>query len=968
MREKLKRFIDEASDLLAAQGEFYSEGNQEALLDVLNHARRVYERTYAVPFTRNREFAAPRRDEDILFAIEHETMIPFGKTSKYGLKPALEWMKEQHILCGDLCRKAKKATSDAVTFLSELPLGDGIGEYDADLAGMARSALDDLQGKEGEELGKAVVRLQNAMRRLRHSRVLRAQTEPDSNLFFSAEGFRSFVQNVQKTEAMRSMLDQVKHLSAYYTPEQIRALRRCHREKICYDELKPYFKIWSKSENVINFVAPPEARFARILFMLPACENEEEGLGHVWVDDVQVYPENGSKWALKNPGFEEGGETPAHWEGAVQSGNPIFRMERRETILRTGTGAAYLENPTAADCGGFMNDEDIPISGGAVHTITFLSKIDGKLKKGLSVTVIFKDETGRECGRYESLFNRKSALTAKEFAMTAQADAILYALTGDVVYAQKAKDQLLFILDDFCQGMEYWMVYGLRPQGDDSYGAVQGGRVLSCFAGAYMLIKNSGVWTQEEWEEMMALLEYFVRNLLDLRDRTELTDEEVQRGNNNWALSMASGVGLLMLAMPDFPNAAQWRLNAERVLAAQMRILVNEDGSYPESIRYHHAALDWLAIYAKALVCCTGEDWFPALAPMFRFGLITQTPPYTYYDGKISTPNFGDHDLRPGKRFYLYGLYCRDVLRHEKKLAAFMYESWRKSGSPDVGMSPLGENIILLNFLFPKEGFRTEEARRQLVSSDELRAYGIYLFRKSFGREEESYCAILANAKPLGHGHYDQGSFLIYSHNVLMIADPGIEGYFDSSRDWYLSSSAHAALQFASKFGKREAHAIDVTKEQHLMTGYFSAQHGWTDTPRTSEVLDFRTSEELDEITIKIENPEGEGHHVRSISYYRNEEAYVIHDRVEGYRGRIRVSYPVAAVQYLLPQKGRVDLKGHYGVDAVIQFEQPEGIEISVEWGRCVAVCPPVDGEERLLYVRAETEKSEVVTRISFDA
>ncbi|AET57266.1 hypothetical protein ACWHAM_12335 [Paenibacillus terrae] len=50
---------------------------------------------------------------------------------------------------------------------------------------------------------------------------------------------------------------------------------------------------------------------------------------------------------------------------------------------------------------------------------------------------------------------------------------------------------------------------------------------------------------------------------------------------------------------------------------------VNPDGSWPESIRYHHAALERFAGYAKVLENVTGENWFESttLLHMFRYSV-----------------------------------------------------------------------------------------------------------------------------------------------------------------------------------------------------------------------------------------------------------------------------------------------------------------------------------------------------------
>ena len=45
----------------------------------------------------------------------------------------------------------------------------------------------------------------------------------------------------------------------------------------------------------------------------------------------------------------------------------------------------------------------------------------------------------------------------------------------------------------------------------------------------------------------------------------------------------------LMMVLPDYPDRKVWLYNAEAVLRAQLSVNLNQDGSWPESIRYHRS-------------------------------------------------------------------------------------------------------------------------------------------------------------------------------------------------------------------------------------------------------------------------------------------------------------------------------------------------------------------------------------------
>lgn len=946
--EKLKSLVNEAEMLLSKEGEFFTEGSKVSILDLVNHAKSVLNGTYKVPFIRNREFYKPREDEDIQFAMERYTMTPSYHMRKYGLRPALEWFKRQHVMNEEkqsLIEKKDFVILKAKELLKNSKTDGSIGSFRLTEVKELENAVASLEGLQGEMLGETIVKVYDAMRKVRHSRILRTDVEENSTLYFSQKDLNKFKNKVLNDSILNEELNTLKKIADKYTMEEIKSSKIFLNEKINYEEGNKYFYVWSTTDKVINFTTPKNANFARLKFILPSFENEQEGLGHVWIDNIQVYPSKGSDWDIKNTGFEDGLETPEYWSPIVLMGKPKFKWEDKKPFCGLEKRSIYIENPTSSDEGGFEYIEDIPVEEGISNTITFNAKLDGKLKEGLKILIEFKDKQGKKIDEFVAFFNRKSSLVTKDFSLNMQADAIMYLFTEDITYAEKAKQEMLFVLNDFCQGIEYWLVNDARPAGNDAYGAVQGGRVLCSLMSTYTLIKASGVFSREDKEVMMCYLEYFVRYLFDLRDRTELTEYDAQADASNWHTDMAAGTGMLMMAMPEFPNARQWLENANMVLRSQLKLNVNSDGSWPESLRYHFAALGRFLIYSKALINCTGENWITdgPVASMFKYAIMMQTPKYEYFDNKIATLNFGDHVIDGGSGFLLAGIYCDDIAKLDEELGNMMYESWINAGKPKGQYS--GEAVAMENLFMVGNSYSSAEGYKlNLKSCGDFKEAGIYTFRKNFGKSNESLFAIMSSPRKIGHGHYDEGSFIIYKNSKLIVPDLGIEGYFDSSKNWFVSSSAHNVVQFSRREGKlkpkvfggpQDITAIDSTS--------YSDEEGWLDTPRQCETLDFYTSEALDSITIKILNPEGQGYHVRKVDFYRDAEIYVIHDKVYDFSRNVRFNLNVAATESII-EDNRVLSKGHYDVDIEIVFlgEKPE---ISLEWGRTKPMYPAVNGK-----------------------
>ena len=236
---------------------------------------------------------------------------------------------------------------------------------------------------------------------------------------------------------------------------------------------------------------------AAISFILPAEENEVEGLGHVWIDNLEIL--SASSRATLRSGTRastKGEKTPLFWEPQALRGNPVLKWEdvypycgggdsqaletanpSSQIMVKDKEGGAkhslYISNPTGTDEGAWTYTKEFRVESGVGYTLTFEAKLDGKLKKGLKTLITYKDESGNTVGQYEYWFDRKSSIPGGRFQFAMQCDAIQYAFTKEIDYARKVKLAILYILNDFCQGAEHWLVMNLRPEGNDWSGAVK---------------------------------------------------------------------------------------------------------------------------------------------------------------------------------------------------------------------------------------------------------------------------------------------------------------------------------------------------------------------------------------------------------------------------------------------------------------------------------------------------------------
>lgn len=992
-RDELQALLNKAEALLKARGQFYTDGAKLALTDMMEAAYQALDNGDNVPFRRNREFYTPRTEEAVLFAAKRFTMVPpFDKKGSvytcYGLGPALDWFKTQDVLHGgkeQLLTKAGLALEKAEQLLSEaeafagLPTGcyspEAVRKLEASAKALKLAASSFDPKTTGEALALAIVDCFNRLRECRHSRVLRTDSDPAASLYLTSRELEQLQQRVAEDPLIKAQYEHIAAISRQYSLEELQSAVCLIAEKDTpYEELNNHFYLWSSTDKIANFRAPDNAATATLSFVLPAEDNEEQGLGHVWIDNLEILSASGASLMIHNSGFDEGRLAPDFWTPEARKGNPVMHWESRypycgggdrkhpreanpssEVAPRYKAGTAkrslYICNPGIEDEGAWTYNEQIPVEPAGRYTLTFDAKLDGKLKSGLKAVITFRDEAGQPAGEYAYSFNRKSSVPGGRYQLAMQCDAIQYALTGEINYALKVKNALIYILHDFCQGAEHWMAVNLRPEGSDSYGAVQGGRLLSSAAVSYSMIKQTGVFSSKEKKQFYALVEYLLRYMLDLRDRTEWTDQAAQEGCSNWQTDMCAGTGLMMMVLSDFPNRYTWLYNADTILKAQLQMNVNPDCSWPESIRYHHAALERFAGYAKASCNVTGDNWFKStpLARMFGYSIQMQTPGYQYFGGRIGTPPFGDHALGGGGEFGSFATYISDVAEVDRELADRMYHSWIAAGKPFKKL--WGEGIVLENLLVQGSRY-VPESPLELSSTAAYPHAGIYVFRSGYGTPEHSYFAVMSSPEPVAHGHLDQGSFILYKNGVPLVMDPGIEGYFDSSTSWFICSYSHACLQFATA---QTEIRTDDTGVINLSAGTFSLERGWADVPRSSRVLDIRLGTETDSITIEIANPEGTGRHIRHITCHKQAQLYIIRDTIEEFEGHVQFNLPVAAQQSTV-QGSSVYSQGMYGMDLQTVFLHPLQ-SVAIEQGRSTAFFGRTESGVTLMdYIRATAD------------
>lgn len=1009
--KKLKEVIRAAKASLKELEPYTTGAAQTALADMIRLAEEAAEIPSdtaqncegSLPFTAKREFGDWHwtKEDACRFALKRYTMVSVwldtgSVYSTYGLEDALGWFREQDL------RKPMKASElnpDAEGYLSlketwehyeklcrdflkDITFGDKIGQYSR-VAGdrliqaletfyklcenLRNEELREAADAENDELCRAAAALAdclNALWELRSSAVLRSETggADGGNILCNAEQMEEIRKKIDTDPLTEMQYQKIKEEADRASLEERRRAYRAIFEPDDYEKLNKEFVIETKAGNRPSFSVPEKTVSGIFSLVLPREDNEEDGLGHIQIRNIEL------------------------------------KFSAGENIRLTADETVTLCNQSKDQEAEWTLQKLIPLSEDALYTIIFDAKQDGKLKKGMQIYLTFFDKDGNKLGVHHEVFNRKSWLNVKKYNLNTQCDAICYWYTKDKAYAEKSKIEMLHFLDDFCQGAHHWLRYNERPEGSDAYGGVQGGRDLFSIAVAYSMIRDSGVWSREERDRFYALISYLLYYLADLRDRTLMTTERTQRNSSNWQTDMHIGTAAILMAMPDFPNRKIWMYNSEAVLRAQLDFKLNADGSWPESLRYHFAALEHFSLYARLWERESGKNWFsskpdtPGLAEMFSYPIYTQTPPYDYFDNCIAMPPFGDHKLGNGSEFAMCGLYCGQIAKYDIDIANKMYATWCRAKKPVKGL--WGESVALDNLMYPGQTSYTfvdidKKActdNAAVVSQKDEKAYmakvlsltstghfpdsGIYIFRDGFGTPNENYLAVMSSPQRIGHGHFDQGAFVYYYHCVPIVMDSGIEGYFDASTPWHICSYSHAVMQFAAE------NKEPVKKTEgfiNLSAGTYSLERGWNDGPYYSRVTELCISDGISEynmgkspdtgravecapkkaceyISLEIENPRGSGIDHRTISVDHSSGIVTVTDRVADFSGEVLFNLPILAKS--VTQNGNDFIADCYGGITVKAAVHSKLQSAMIETGRATLMAPGASDHTDLWYIR----------------
>ncbi len=922
-----------------------------------------------------------------------------------------------------------------------------VGAYPVDLYEYALQMYEKASNATGVyEKAELLVQLCDAVRVLKDNQIKSTDIDSNANLFFTQAEMEALKARINGNESLMQQYLEIKEISDAASLEELQKLKTAifTNDTNAADALGVlnYSTIGSgsnaktvktKDMTLVSGASADDVAYAEVVVHLSS-ESDYQGNGinngyFAYVDNFVLKDATGNVTPIKNADFKENADNWSYigidttYATATEQALAGSTGKWSTTVsFRQETGALYFENQAANGNGAWVSDR-FAITPGS-YSLTFsLKQHVVFLGEGVEVVLRYYDNAGNYIGYSTNYCNNfKSGASFGSWSSRFQADAFVYAISGDEQYAEKCILDLIMGANDFAQGSEHWMYNASRPYGIDAYGAVQGGRFVNALATTYSLVKNYEGWSEEDRELLAELCLYITGDLNDIRDRSEMTPKEVAAGTTNWNMDMAIGSAMLGLAfdgLPGWEYGLQYYNNGYITLLGQCTEIniYGQDGAWNESVRYHNAAISKICVFAKSMRHMLGENWFSAdsdvqLGKSLFYNVLLQTPSYQYSEEQqyIGTPVYGDHVLTNGNEFSYIGLYFDEVAKVNPIQAYSMWKTWQKAGSPLTVLN--GDSNMLESFFAPlaydtkwltEKGYSVsdaENAYNSIGSTDtgsmgvdsnldghvtaqenqqvmdywsELektitaekgntyKSHGIMVFRNHFNQiGKESYLCMMANEQEVAHNHNDQLAIQLFVNNTPLILDVGIGSYWDLSKGTYTLSSAHGLTQFINADGT-ECATLNASSV----------------TPAAAQ-LDFYASDNYDFMSAQTWKSAShtDGTITRNIGYVKSGlEAYIIWDKVEGASEGVKAQFNLPLYAQTTPtidcENNKVAMNGFNGTNLDIFFLNTDITEENanvdtillpttymVEKRTATDVAATVD----LLHVRTERENDDFLT------
>ena len=250
----------------------------------------------------------------------------------------------------------------------------------------------------------------------------------------------------------------------------------------------------------------------------------------------------------------------------------------------------------------------------------------------------------------------------------------------------------------------------------------------------------------------------------------------------------ALGLFYIGTLLPEFKDAARWRLEGKRILLEQLPIHVLDDGVYFEQSSYYHRYTADFYLHFL-LLAQINRDEVPDKVSQRLQSLLDHLMYITRPDG--SMPLFGDDD---GGRLVPFDNKPTNDARSTLASAAVLF---RRNDYKFVSRTVSPETLWLLGPQAVND-YEVLSPKEPDLTSVGFRTGGYYVMRDSW--RDDAHYLIFDSGKHgvfnCGHAHADALAFELAAFGRTLLVDPGTFSYtgHGAMRDWFRSSFAHNTL------------------------------------------------------------------------------------------------------------------------------------------------------------------------------
>ena len=343
--------------------------------------------------------------------------------------------------------------------------------------------------------------------------------------------------------------------------------------------------------------------------------------------------------------------------------------------------------------------------------------------------------------------------------------ALVYAITKDKKYAQKAWEAQSFLIDHFNKYQAFRAATNWYSIWDASYEVYNSTYI-------YDMIADSGVMTADDKAKLIE----FIRRIGYRVNYCVKYSEMVGNHQYMWT----GNFGCMALYFPEFPEQERWAADVEARMPMLYDDILADGGQIERSPGHHIFGLNYLCKYVNANKQLAGKDIFDKEYDGKSLGQALD------WMAKITTPLGEIPAINDSKRpQFSKHLFMLDIIDRFDK------GEYLRAGKIDISELPL-EHLVSEKI----------KAKDPIWTSVLLPETGWAIMRDNWEKDSK-YLLFDFGEHGAWHGHYDKMNFEMYADGIGWVLDAGSSPhycvYIKEHNEWHKQTIAHNTVLIDNK-------------------------------------------------------------------------------------------------------------------------------------------------------------------------